>query len=56
MDDALNDLMRATAPTAGQAPTRRSRRDTDRDYFTRALATLGTFPLIGPPAGTGPLT
>jgi hypothetical protein len=56
MDDALNDLMRATAPTGGHTPTRRSRRYMDRDYFTRALAALGTFPLTGPPAGTGPLT
>ena len=40
MDDAITELMRASATVAGARPLHRSRVDTDRDYFGRALGTL----------------
>ena len=52
MNDALTGLMRAADAGRG-APIRRLRRDTDCDYFGRALAVLGTVRLVGLSAGPG---
>lgn len=40
MDDAITELMRASAGAGSVAGTQRSRTETDRDYFARALAAL----------------
>ena len=40
MDEAITMLMRAASPTVDPASTDRSREDTDRDYFGRALRAL----------------
>lgn len=48
MDEALTELMRAATDTGDHSPIHRSRLDTDRDYFARALAVLRTSPLFDP--------
>lgn len=42
MDDALSKLMRAAAGVVDPGRLHRSRVDTDRDYFSRALGSLGS--------------
>ena len=47
MDDALSELMRAAAGAVDPARLHRSRVETDRDYFNRALGSLRSGSLLG---------